>query len=476
MGASRTGRSVAFAGGLAVAVSIVMAGALPRPNLTSASVPGHRLPAKVGESALLQMEEHAGTYRDGGVLAYGDAEFFGSPVSAPLAAPIVAMTATTDGGGYWLAAANGAVYSFGDARYYGGAGSFHLYAPIVAIVAAPDGGGYWLAAANGAVYSFGDAKYFGSPATKGGVPDPVVGMATTPEGNGYWLVTSHGAVYSYGDAHYYGSLGATNLHNIPVVAIASSADGLGYWLVQGGGEVIPYGDAPRLGGMRGHPPVSGIAVTTDGHGYWLVCGNGEVDAFGDAAPLGEDDSASPQPPISAIVADPDGGGYWLLDPAAFKVNFKQPSSGSPGRIVSVAASQLGPSPEGGGYCNPYGPCEEWCSLFATWVWERVGVDIPRYAFVGNVYYWAVRHTKVLRVTHRPAPGDLVLYGTGPQSVSASPHVGIVAQVWPDGEIDTVEGDAGPGAGGWTAVLVNGPYLPSQSFFANGMPIYGFAVP
>jgi hypothetical protein len=55
-------------------------------------------------------------------------------------------------------------------------------------------------------------------------------------------------------------------------------------------------------------------------------------------------------------------------------------------------------------------------------------------------------------------------------------MGVVAQVWPDGEIDTVEGDAGPGPDGWTSVLMNGPYLPSQSYFANGMPIYGFALP
>lgn len=424
----------------------------------------------------LAREEHEGVYRDGGVLSYGAAQFFGSPVGDLPSSPIVAMAATPDGAGYWLAGANGAVYSFGDAPYFGGLGVRSLYAPIVAMAATPDGAGYWLVGANGAVYSFGDAPYFGSPSATGGVPDPVVGFAATPEGDGYWLVTSHGAVYSYGAARYYGSLGATDLHNIPVVAIASSADGHGYWLVQGGGEVVPYGDAPRLGGMRGHPPVVGIAVTADGHGYWLACGDGEVDAFGDAVKLGGNNQADPRPPISAIVPDKGGRGYWLLDAAAFPVDLNHPSARSGARIVKIAASRLGPSPDGGDFCNPYGPCEEWCSLFATWVWESAGIRIPRYAFVGDVYYWARRHTKVLHVTQRPAPGDLVLYGTGPQDARASPHIGVVAQVWPDGEIDTVEGDAGPGRGDWTAVLVNGPYMPSQSFFANGFPIYGFAVP
>jgi len=426
----------------------------------------------------LQVEEHGGTYHDGGVLAYGSARFLGSPVGTTLAAPVVAMAAAPDGLGYWLASADGGVYAFGDAGYYGNATSSHPYAPIVAMAATPDGRGYWLVGANGAVYSFGDARYFGSPAASGGVPDPVVGFATTPDGGGYWLVTSHGAVYSFGDAHYYGSLGRANLHNIPVVAIAPAANGRGYWLVQGGGEVVPYGDAPRLGGMRGHAPVAGIAVAPGGQGYWLVCNDGQVEAFGKVKRLGEDNHANPRPPISAIVADPAGMGYWLLDPAAFKVGFTRPSTGTGtgARVVALAATQLGPSPDGGGYCNPYGPCEQWCSLFATWAWEAAGIPVPRYAFVGSVYYWARRHTRVLAANAKPAPGDLVLYGTGPQSVRASPHIGVVAQVWPDGAIDTIEGDAGPGVHGWTAVLVNGPFLPAQSFFANGFAVYGFAVP
>jgi hypothetical protein len=409
------------------------------------------------------------------VLAYGGAEFFGAPTGERLAAPIVGMAATPDGRGYWLVGADGGVLTFGDAGYFGSVATQDLPSPIIDVASTSDGRGYWLVSASGGVYTFGDARYYGSPATSG-VPDPVVGFARTPDGKGYWLVTSHGAVYAYGDAVYHGSLGATDLHNIPVVAIAASSDGRGYWLVQGGGEVIAYGDAPRLGGMRGHPPVSGIAVTVDGRGYWLVCGNGEVDAFGDAAYLGGNNKADPRPPIAAIVADPTGGGYWLLDAEAFPVSLAHPAPGRGQRIVSLAASQLGPSRDGGNYCNPYGPCEQWCALFATWVWERAGVPIPRYAFVGDVYHWARRHTHVLLARTKPAPGDLVLYGTGPQSGATSPHVGIVAQVWPDGEIDTVEGDAGPGPGDWTSVLVNGPYLPSQSYFANGMPVYGFAVP
>jgi hypothetical protein len=341
------------------------------------------------------------------------------------------------------------------------------------MAATPDGRGYWLLSSDGGVFSFGDARYYGS---RGEMAHDVamVGIAPTPDGKGYWLVDDNGGVFAFGDAGYYGSLGRTNLHSNPVVAIAPTPDGRGYWLVQGGGEVHPYGDAPHLGAMRGHPPVDGIAVAPGGKGYWLVCDNGEVDAFGDARYLGGDNHAVPRPPIAGIVADPAGPGYWLLDAEDFPVSLDHPDAQS--HLVAIATSQLGPSKGGGHFCNPYGPCEEWCALFATWVWEKGGVPVPRFAFVGSVFDWAAAHTRVLPVKARPRPGDLVFYGTGPQNAASSPHMGVVAQVWPDGWIDTVEGDAGPGPGGWTSVLVNGPFPPLQSFIFNGMPIYAYAVP
>ena len=127
-------------------------------------------------------------------------------------------------------------------------------------------------------------------------------------------------------------------------------------------------------------------------------------------------------------------------------------------------------------CNPYGPCEEWCALFATWVWRHAGIPIPSYAFTGDIYDWAAFHGALLPPTATPDPGDAVLYGTGPQTVATSVHVGIVAQVWPDGAIDTVEGNAGPGRTGWLSVIINGPFLPADSLSYNGMGIYAFAQP
>jgi hypothetical protein len=96
--------------------------------------------------------------------------------------------------------------------------------------------------------------------------------------------------------------------------------------------------------------------------------------------------------------------------------------------------------------------------------------------VGDIYYWAGGHGALLPPTATPAPGDAVLYGTGPQNVYTSVHVGIVTQVWPDGAIDTVDGDSGPGRDGWLSVTINGPYLPADSLSYNGVGIYAFAQP
>ena len=181
-----------------------------------------------------------------------------------------------------------------------------------------------------------------------------------------------------------------------------------------------------------------------------------------------------------IAFTPDALGYWLLEPDGWSSSFSNPPdpspSGTAAAIVSIANSQVNSDPDRGYFCNPYGPCEAWCALFATWVWQQAGIPIPSYPFTGNIYDWAAAHGQVLPPTARPLPGDAVLYGTGPSSASTSLHVGLVVQTWPDGAIVTVEGDAGPAPTGSLAVIINGPYLPSRSAIYNGMPIYAFAQP
>jgi hypothetical protein len=68
---------------------------------------------------------------DGGIFSFGDAAFYGSTGAMALAKPIVGMTATPDGHGYWLVASDGGIFSFGDAAFYGSTGAMALAKPIV---------------------------------------------------------------------------------------------------------------------------------------------------------------------------------------------------------------------------------------------------------------------------------------------------------------------------------------------------------
>jgi hypothetical protein len=172
------------------------------------------------------------------------------------------------------------------------------------------------------------------------------------------------------------------------------------------------------------------------------------------------------------------------------------SAGASGsEIVRIAQSQLGTAENPpGSNCNAYGPCEEWCSLFVAWVWKRAGVPLhgstATYAYSGSIYEWAEAHegdpfsvtapgdpplssaeangARVLPPSATPAPGDAVLYGSGPKE---SDHVGIVERVFPGGQITTIDGNFGD------RVARSGPFLPSEATrYGMPAPIFGYAQP
>jgi N-acetylmuramoyl-L-alanine amidase len=227
-------------------------------------------------------------------------------------APVVAVAATHDGAGYWLAARDGGIFSYGDARFFGSAGALHLNAPIVGLAGTPDGGGYWMVASDGGVFTYGDAGFFGSAGALH-LNAPIVGMAATRDGGGYWLVASDGGIFSYGDAGFYGSAGALDL-NAPVVGMAAAPDGGGYWLVARDGGIFTYGTATfdgSAGALDLNAPVTGMAGTPDGGGYWLVARDGGVFTYGDARYFGSLGGTSLPGLVVGLAAAPGGGGYWL---------------------------------------------------------------------------------------------------------------------------------------------------------------------
>ncbi|GAA3037369.1 CHAP domain-containing protein [Actinokineospora globicatena] len=109
-------------------------------------------------------------------------------------------------------------------------------------------------------------------------------------------------------------------------------------------------------------------------------------------------------------------------------------------ITEIAAGQLGYH-EGPGNANKYGPAAAWCSSFATWVWRRAGVNIPLLPFTGDVFTWGKGKGLAYRDLTRARPGDVLLFGTGPQNTATSTHIGIVERV--DGNrVTLIEGNAG----------------------------------
>ena len=184
---------------------------------------------------------------DGGVFAYGSAQFFGSlpglPASAQPGSPVVSLVPTATGTGYYEVTANGDVYAFGQAPFYGSMGGVSLAKPVVGAALDPETGGYWLVASDGGVFAF-HAPFYGS---MGGqyLAKPVVGMSYAPSTGGYRLVASDGGVFSF-DAPFYGSMGGQSLAK-PVVAIATTPGG--YWEVGSDGGVFCFGSAPFEGSL-----------------------------------------------------------------------------------------------------------------------------------------------------------------------------------------------------------------------------------
>jgi peptidoglycan DL-endopeptidase CwlO len=113
--------------------------------------------------------------------------------------------------------------------------------------------------------------------------------------------------------------------------------------------------------------------------------------------------------------------------------------------------------------NPFGPTAPWCSSFATAMWRKAGVDIPLYPFTGDVFHWGQRNGHAYHDLSHVRPGDVLLFGTGPQSPSTSTHIGIVEKV-EHGQVTLIEGNSGPN----TDQVVRRTHPLSSSIFYGGV--------
>jgi hypothetical protein len=136
------------------------------------------------------------------------------------------------------------------------------------------------------------------------------------------------------------------------------------------------------------------------------------------------------------------------------------------RIVRIAQSQLGVSESPpGSNCTPYGPCDQWCAMFTTWVWARAGLPAARQTsnyFVPTLNQWARAHGLFRAAGSQPSPGDMALWPG---------HVAIVEKVLPDGQITTINPNGADGR-----VSRRGPAQPSNGTALGPGQIVGYIHP
>lgn len=161
---------------------------------------------------------------------------FGDAAGIPLNRPIVGMSPTSTGQGYWLVASDGGIFTYGDARFFGSTGNLRLNKPIVGMSVTPSGNGYWMVASDGGIFTFGDARFLGSTGNIN-LNRPIAGMTATLSGNGYWMVASDGGIFTFGDATFRGSTGSRNL-SAPIAGMIPR--GGGYILIGQDGQLYPF--------------------------------------------------------------------------------------------------------------------------------------------------------------------------------------------------------------------------------------------
>ncbi|SFW84497.1 CHAP domain-containing protein [Amycolatopsis australiensis] len=140
-------------------------------------------------------------------------------------------------------------------------------------------------------------------------------------------------------------------------------------------------------------------------------------------------------------------------------------SGRGQEIVQAARKELGTreNPPGSNR-NPYGPTAAWCSSFATAMWRKAGVRIPILPFSGDVFHWGERngHAYGKHSLHEARPGDVLIFGIGPQNTSTSTHIGIVEKV-EGNQVTMIEGNSGD------AVRRNTHPLSASTFYGGVHP-------
>ncbi|MCW3019369.1 MAG: domain containing protein [Solirubrobacterales bacterium] len=220
-------------------------------------------------------------------------------------------------------------------------------------------------------------------------------------------------------------------------------------------------NAALAGGTQG-PPTGPAAATTTGGGEAAFAAQlaqasaGLNSGTGASATVGLGNAAELSSPSSLAVAPGVGSSYSLqsLDGVAgsspLSPTYAADQSTPGGRIVAIAEGQLGQAEQPPGsnespaiaqYRSATAgavPGAPWCAYFASWVANQAGAPIGEQGqgagSVSEVWSWAQSSGRAIANGPGvvPKPGDLIVFG--------DEHVGIVRDVLPSGQIQTIEGN------------------------------------
>jgi hypothetical protein len=134
-------------------------------------------------------------------------------------------------------------------------------------------------------------------------------------------------------------------------------------------------------------------------------------------------------PVAPVAAGGSGPGAAIVAAASAEVGQAEqpPGSNDSPRIAQYRAATAGsPGP---------GP---WCAYFTSWACRQAGVPVgdhgEGFGSVDALYAWAQRSGRAAPSGsgYVPKPGDLIVFNQ---------HIGIVENVLPDGQIQTIEGNS-----------------------------------
>jgi len=224
-------------------------------------------------------------------------------------------------------------------------------------------------------------------------------------------------------------------------------------LVGTGGALAGGAEAPSQASTTGAESSFAAKLQQASAGYE---GSGSAPPTDTAQSLEAADAQSAGDPATGVLATDAGSPYQLQDldgvagsPALSPL--EAAGEGTPGqRIVAIAESQLGQTEQPPGSNESAAiaqyrtatagatPGAPWCSYFASWVARQAGEPIGEggqgAGAVSEVWSWAQSSGRAIPNGPGvvPKPGDLIVFG--------DEHVGIVRDVLPNGQIQTIEGN------------------------------------